>query len=429
VFVDWSKLGQTLSQQAAQDTPPAPPKPVITTVDDQLDPVRKNVKDAAKAVLTWLAQAVDHGEDVNLDDVLDACLRPGPDSTRVNFNALTEQINATLGTDFTAKRIRTAVRHLRQARRQAARRTPRTRKPCPLDASLALHDRIAEARAQEADGSLELALDILAAIRSAAGRLIDHDFGEGIPDAIDPQTLATRFAELRFDGSGHDASRAIERLLRTLRDCDGDPEADMRLVIDGTRVVTDLAGADSLAGVMARLNVLVAGRYLLDSATYVQRLVALADRAEQLHDEAATKKLLRRVKDLPEDRRIPSPLRVASYCLNNAATHVFDRLLDGRLRGEALLGLARRCVERMQQRDSGFQLLRVTRLIEAVTVAQLSHDDTAVRNLITGWGESTTLRVLEDLAKFDNNALMVRAAEHHAAAALPALHRRLIRAA
>jgi len=120
VFVDWSKLGPSLSQQAASDTPPTPPRPIITTVDDQLDPLRKNVKDAAKAVLTWLAQAVDHGEDVNLDDVLDACLRPGPDSSRVNFNALTEQINATLGTDFTAKRIRTAVRHLRQARRQAA---------------------------------------------------------------------------------------------------------------------------------------------------------------------------------------------------------------------------------------------------------------------------------------------------------------------
>jgi len=429
VFVDWSKLGPSLSQQAARDTTPTPPRPIITTVDDQLDPLRKNVKDAAKAVLTWLAQAVDHGEDVNLDDVLDACLRPGPDSSRVNFNALTEQINATLGTDLSPKRVRTAVRHLRKARRQAAGRTPRVRKPCPLDAALALRQRIAEAQASDDDAPLELALDILAAIRSAAGRLIDHDFGEGIPDAIDPQTIATRFAELRFDGSPHDASRAVKRLLRTLRDCDGEPEADMRLVIDGTRVVTDLAGADSLPGVMARLNVLVAGRYLLDSATYVRRLIALADRAEQLHDDAATKKLLRRAKDLPEDRRIPSPLRVASYCLNNAATHVFDRLLDGRLRGDALLGLARRCVQRMQQRDSGFQLLRVTRLIEAVTLTQLHHDDAAVRRLVTGWGEMTTLGVLEDLAKFDNNALMVRAAEHHAAAALPALRRRLIRAA
>ncbi len=429
VFVDWSKLGPSLSQHAANDTPASTPRPIITTVDDQLDPVRKNVKDAAKAVLTWLAHAVDHGEALNLDEVIDACLRPGPDSTRVNFNALTDQINATLGTDFTAKRIRTAVRHLRKARRQIVKNTPRVRKPCPLDASLALRDRIAEAQADDADASLDLALDILAAIRAAAGRLIDHGFGEGIPDAIDPQTLAHRFAELRFDGTPHDESRAVQRLLRTLRDCDGDPEADMRLVIDGTRVVTDLTGADSLPGVMARLNVLVAGRYLLDSATYVQRLVALADRAEQLHDDAATRKLLRRVKDLPEDRRIPSPLRVASYCLNNAATHVFDRLFDGRLRGDALLGLARRCVERMQQRDSGFQLLRVTRLIEAVTVAQLTHDDAPVRSLITGWGEALTLRVLEDLAKFDNNAWMVRAAEHHATAALPALHHRLIRAA
>lgn len=434
VFVDWSKLGPTLCDQAARETPAPPPRPVVTTVDDQLDPVRKNVKDAAKAVLAWLSQAVSHGEDSNLDAVLDACLRPGPDSTRVNFNALTEQINATLGTDLTPKRVRTAVRHLRKARRQAAASKPRINAPCTLDASLALRDRIADARdaahgQADDDATLTLALDILAAVRCAAGRLIDHGFGEGIPDVIDPAAIASRFDELRFDQPHTDTGRAIDRLLRTLRDCDGEPEADMRLVIDGTRVVTDLTGADSLPGVMARLNVLVAGRYLLDSATYTQRLIALADGAEALHHDAATKKLLRRARDQPEDRRIPSPLRIASYCLNNAATHLLDRLFDGRLTGGALLTTARTCIQRMQQRDSGFQLLRVTRLIEAVTLAQLNQDPAAVRSLVTGWGEATTLAVLEDLAKFDNNELIVRAAEHHATSALPALRHRLIRAA
>jgi len=435
VFVDWTKVGPALAQRAAKQTPAPPARTRVTTVDHEVAAVRKNVQDAARAVLTWLAAAVSHEDGLDLDAVLDACLRPGPDSRGVNFNALTEQINQTLGTDLTAKRVRTAVRHLRKAHTQQAKakaKADTTPTLSTLDASLALRQRLIEARdahdTADATQRTDTALLILSAVRSAAGRLIDNGFGEGIPQSVDGPAIAARFEAL---GAAHAAGRdrALDRLLRTLRDCDGEPEADMRLVLDGSRVVGDLAGRDSLPGVLGRLNVLVAGRYLLESQDYTTQLLALADRAEALHDDPATKKLLRHARGLAQDPRLPTPLRVASYCLNNAATHLLDRLFDGRLLGEHHLARAERCIARMMQRDSGFQLLRVTRLIHALTAAHLGRDDRPVDALLTGWGESATLAVLEDLARFDNNELVIAAANHHARRVYPALARRVIRAA
>ncbi len=426
VFVDWDKAGPVLCDREAQRPAVPPARRMVTTVDEELAPLRKNVKDAAEAVLAWLADAISHDGQSNLDEVLDACLRPGPDAQGVNFNALTEHINATLGTDLTAKRVRTAVRHIRKAQ---AKKAVTTKAPRTLDASLALRERLIDGRDTQAQADhTGLALDLLAAIRSAAGRLIDNDFGEGIPASIDSQGLAQRYASFSAPAA-LTRDRAYDRLLRTLRDCDGEAESDMRLVLDGSRVVCDMLGQGSLPGVIARLNVLVAGRYLLESNDYTRRLIALADEAEALHNDPATRKLLRRIKELPEAQPTPAPLRVASYCLNNAATHLLDRLLDGRLIGEHHLRTAQHCIDRMMQRDTAFALLRITRLIHAVTLAQLTHDTLAVDELIRGWGESLTLQVLEDLARFDNNELMLRSADHHAHRHFPALARRVIRAA
>ena len=79
--------------------------------------MRKNVRDAAAAVLAWLAAVVAHDEaGGNLDGVLDRCLRPGPDIERVNFAAMAQEIKQVTGVELSPRRVQTAVNQLRAAR-------------------------------------------------------------------------------------------------------------------------------------------------------------------------------------------------------------------------------------------------------------------------------------------------------------------------
>ena len=68
-FVDGSVLGATLESHDTPDQPRRAPRPV--RIDDEVDAVRKNVRDAARAVLTWLSAVTRHdGDTPDLDAVL-----------------------------------------------------------------------------------------------------------------------------------------------------------------------------------------------------------------------------------------------------------------------------------------------------------------------------------------------------------------------
>jgi len=429
------------------------------TVDGKVDGVRLNVQDAARAVLTWVAATLDGDDPAALRQTLDQCLRPGPDIERVNFAEIARQINETLGTDYSAKRIGTAIRHLRKAHAQAVAKQHAAAAPGASDASPASgggggvgRSRLRELREQLGDGELApemLAAEVLATVRWAAGRLIDNGYGEGIPDTADLEGLRAAIdrsapsapAGATPNGNGH-AKKVAEKvaekvsgtfspvatLATTLKraEADPDPELAVRLVIDGAAVVRHLMGPRSLPGVMAELNVLVVGRSLLDSPDYTRRLLTLADAAEALHEDDATDKLQRRLRRLPEDRRVPSPRRVASYCLNNVATHLLQRLFLGELTGGQHLAVASACIERMKQGDSGFQLLRPTQIIALTTVAKLTSDGSGAQDEFRRLGERDALAVLEDLAKYDNCPSIVKAARDHAVAVFPTLEHRLI---
>ena len=95
-FVDWhdleAKMTAPASAQGGRGSRRSGRRRILRSVEAEVQPVRRNVKDAAEAVVTWVAAVLDNGQETNLNDVLDRCLRPGPDVERVNYAALAEQI-------------------------------------------------------------------------------------------------------------------------------------------------------------------------------------------------------------------------------------------------------------------------------------------------------------------------------------------------
>ena len=447
VFVDWANLEASIQRRqvrsldtASSERRSARRPRLITSVDDEAAKVRANVRDSARAILTWVSALLDHEGLADLDAVLDRCLRPGPDPASLNYAALAREIRATTGIELSPKRVRTAIEQLRKARQKQVHHIPRQSNRQRLET---LHS-LLETNFQNLFGSetpdrenlrRSIAVDVLAAVRRAAGRVIENDFGEGIPRTIDVDQLEGRFLDfvrhIVRDGSDADRKRTLptdlHRLLVTLCDYDGSSENDVRLVVDGGRVVADLMGPDSLPGIMAQLNVLVAGRQLLDSELYCAEMSRLAKAAAGLRHDPQVRRFLNWVRRLPEGQRLPSPIRVSSYCLNNAATHVLQRLFTGELTDrEAALPRVDEWIEKMRRRDSGFRLIKTTEVLYLVVVAHLMGDARKIESHFARLGNSKSLALLQNLAKYDNCEEMIRAASQHAVAALPELRHQLI---
>ncbi len=316
----------------------------------------------------------------------------------------------------------------------------------------------------------ELGIDLLAAVRAAAARVIDRGFGEHITDAIDLNVFEGRFLDYVRDTVGAIASAKPEssclasglrsrlqqdfrRLLITLADhplaqgrIAASAEHDVKLVMHGSRIVAALLGPDSLPGVLAHLNVLVVGRDLIGTDLYIAEMLRLAHTAEQLHDDEPTQQLLRWCRRQPADagRKLPGAIRVASYARSNAATRLYQRCFLGQIDPQAdapllptmrmadtglrtsYLQLADTVLGAMETSDAGFVLTLTTRLLAHTTHAQLTGDKSDAMTYFRGLGETKTLDRLESLIKFDNSDEIVRATRRLAESALPTLRHRLL---
>ncbi|MEM8739741.1 MAG: hypothetical protein AAGG38_14860 [Planctomycetota bacterium] len=459
VFVDGSVL-DAVTPSPERPPPPEPTLTVVARLNDEVAAVRKNVRDAAAAVIAWLSAVVGHEAREDLDGVLDRCLRPGPDIERVNYAALAAEIQQVVGVELSAKRVHTAITHLRAARKKkidAARAQPPTEAPPLRDALGSLHDRLRDNFAWLTDAEpaghealrRDLGTQVLTAVRSAASRVIDRDYGEGIPATVDLATLEGRFLDFVRDtlrrGVGLPANAGVgtaeadlRRLLVTLSDHHATAEAEMKLVMHGSAVVGSLLGTDSLPGVMAQLNVLVAGRAMVDTDLYVAEMLRLAELAESLREDPATATYMNWVRRRPEDQRLPSPVRVASYCRSNAATRLFDRIYAGGIDADAPAAadasrpartywqLACDTHDAMLARDGGFTLTLTGELIRHVVAAQRDHDDASGRAYVAALGQDKALARLEALIRYENNDELVAVAKQWVFAAYPALRGQLI---
>lgn len=445
-YVDWADLERRVDRQSARSMGDAAApragrrRRVLRSVDEQVGDLRRDVQASARTVLAWMAAVVDHEEGTNLEHVLDRCLRPGPDVRALNYAALAREIRETLNVDISPKRVRTAIAHLRQSRAEQPAPAPAPGLAALLEPLRRKLEANHEALRRNASADVEalrrpIAIEVLAAVRCAAGHLIENGYGEGIPDRLDLDRLQDTFLDFvrsAVSETGPDEQAAclpedLHRLLVALCDFDGSLEAHARVVVSGSRVVADLMGPDSLPGLVAQLNVLVSGRHLLDTELYCAEMLRLGRAAAALHADPNTRRFMNWVRRLADDRRVPSPIRVSSYCFNNAATHVLERLFRREL-GEAdpWLNLARGCIDHMCRRDSGFRLIRTTQLIELTVRAELSGDAVPVEDHFRSLGPAASLTLLQDLARFDNCVDLVQAARHHAVTAIPELQHQLV---
>ena len=431
-YVDMAKLEKSSAVYVNRDTTSKRSSGRVSSVDAEVKGLRRNVQDTARAVLTWLSCVTQHDHEVSLDIILDRCLRPSPDATELNYAALAEQINDTLGLNLSAKRVQTAVRHLRDAGQQAEQMPKATTPTLSLaqrfdalrDRLEANHEALLREQNTQADAQLRrsVAHDVLCVLRSAAGRLIENSFGEGIPDRVDldgTQDRLTAFVHrIVCKGQGgtdnNTLRRDLAKLLNALDHYDASADADMRLVVSGAAVVCGLAGPGSLPGVMARLNVMMVGRPILENPFFVAQMLHLADEAGKLIDDTPTCTYLSWVRHQPSDRQTPSANRVRSYCLNNAATHILQRLVTCELTGGQWFKTAQHCFDTMKKHDRGFQLLRTTEAIMLATVAELTGCDDAIRDLFERLGEADSLALLIDLRRFDNSDDLNRLVRSHA---------------
>ena len=214
----------------------------------------------------------------------------------------------------------------------------------------------------------------------------------------------------------------------------------MRLVLHGAAAVTSLMGECSLPGVMAHLNVMVAGRDLVETDLYVAEMLRLAGLAEALHDDAATEGLRQYARRLPEDRRLPSPIRVGSYCRSNAATRLYDRIHRGEFDPHApaladasltmtYLQLADATHDAMLARDGGFTLTLSTEFLRHVVHARVAGNTAALDAYLSRLGQAKALDRLEALVRYENNDALVAEAHDHAVRVHPSLQNKLICAA
>lgn len=451
IYVDFAKLESTpagtdaIKVYRSTSTPAGKTRTRVTTVQDEVNDLRVNVQDAARAVLTWVSSVTQHDSDKNLDRVLDACLRPSADATEINYAALAQEINQSLGMDLSAKRVQTAVRHLRDAASQnKSAQAPSTEPAAPTMSQRfdALHTRLQDNHDRllnglgQSDNAFRRAMahDILGVVRTSAGRLIECSFGEGIPQQVDLDATRQRFLvfiQHAVDhGLGADDQTTIHedmtRLLKALRDHDGSAEADMQLVIAGANVVADLAGPDSLLGVMARLNILMVGRPLLETDFFVTQMLDLADAAGQLINDKPTRAYMSWNRSQPDDRQTPSPNRVRSYCLNNAATHILQRLHTGELEGGRWFATAQQCFETMKTHDRGFALLKTTEAIMLCVLADLTESAEPARSFFNSLGSEKSLDLLINLRKFDNSDALNRLVRRHTTTTYPELAGQLL---
>lgn len=448
-FVDWQAMEHQLTaRQVAHREPRAGPhrstRRLLTSVDEEAGAIRTNVRDSAAAVVQWLASVMDHEGAMGPDEVVDRCLRPGPDLGRINYAAMADEINRQLAVGMTAKRLRTAIAHLRA--RHAAKPLQMHAEPSPVSRGLSalrnsLQTHHLALTAEEPAGHeilrRRIGLEILAAVRCAAGRIIENDYGEGIPEQIDLNDLEDAFLDWvrhRRVVAPHDdcvrtRSDDLHRLLVTICDYEASVDCDIRLVLAGHRVVTSLFGPGSLPGILGELNVLVAGRSLIDSPTYVAELLRLARAATRLHDDPDTRRLIQWARRRREVPGTPSPLRVRSYCLNNACTHVLEQLHRGTMSNPVRwVTHAATWFRQMTRRDSGFELVRTTHVLLLTVEAHLTGNVEPVRSHFRGLGRQRTLDVIRDMYRFDSCVALCRAAESQAATALPAVRHQLLHA-
>jgi hypothetical protein len=221
----------------------------------------------------------------------------------------------------------------------------------------------------------ELIGEILNVVRVAASRILPREYGTGITD-VDVEEVERHLlafgADLGRSGAeteeaAKDVAKDLARFLRALTDYDPTNvvASDYALVNAGARLVVALAGANSLLGLLAQLNVYVGIRKLMPAREYADAMQRIGDAAEALVNDAQTDRLHKDLsRNLPEQEELPRASRLASYCRGNLIFTALSEALEtvDRDKRKAWVVEAQAAADHVAKRDSAFHQVSWYRL-------------------------------------------------------------------
>lgn len=247
------------------------------------------------------------------------------------------------------------------------------------------------------------ALEIINLVRGAASRVLPAEYGAGIrdTDVRELEGILLEFAtRMQRESKSPPGTLATDltRLLQLLGSYNSKCVADdLAIVESGSRVVIDLVGQRHHCGLLAQLNVIVVLRDALPWNDYVDEMQRLATAAIQLRNDDETKRFgsWMRHKLTPEDR-LPSPGRLASYCLGNL---VF-RSLDAILALEATdLSQVRTAILQVRKQDGSFEQLPWYELAVAAVTCARTEDSSEIKAVICNRGKDAIMQTISQILK------------------------------
>lgn len=236
------------------------------------------------------------------------------------------------------------------------------------------------------------AISILNLVRAVVSHILPADFAENVQDAdLDEiEGMILNFARSLPANDKEQASdfqllrKDVARLLQVLQDYDVESHSDdLEIVEIGTRVIIDLVGQDHLCGLFAQLNIIVTIRELITASDYASEMSRLATKATELHKDEQTARLRRRISKLPEEDRLPSPIRLASYCRGNFIFRSLAGCLVGEMNNLEEVQVA---IETVKSLDSGFEEIASWEIAYAAVAETLSFDSVKIKAVRVKYG-------------------------------------------
>ncbi len=262
------------------------------------------------------------------------------------------------------------------------------------------------------------AVELINLVRVAAARVVPAVYGEGIHDTDldEMEGVLLSFAKSLPRETDHpqaeSVGRDLGRLFDVLRDYNGDAVADdLELVDAGCRVIIDLVGTKHICGLFAQLDIFVVLKRLLSVEEFADQMERIAVEARELHDDPGTNRLrrwMRRV--LQKNERLPSPLRLSSYCLGNAIFRLIDACLANEFHDLSRINSS---IQLVKQFDGGFEQLPWYRLAYAATIAERSGDASDLANMCRKLGRDKVAAILTKIRKHFEYDLVIEVATKH----------------
>ncbi len=284
-------------------------------------------KECAHALLN----ALEKFDRIDMDGVM------GDKRSELSWNGLSEAIQNKLGLRFSTGQLKRAIVVLQKA-------LPDDEGDSDMDMTSLVSkvvnqvESVAEALAGGSNDMQvkqeDLAVLIANLQRLAASRLIVSPWSDNLSQSdlndIERQSF-NWIRELSDQGDAlqnSDVAGVLREFLLCLQRYDESVNADFEMTASAGRMVMSLVGPASPLGVMAQHTMLLPLKGVLSLEVYTAEERRIAGEAEALQKTEATSAFMRRNHALPEEQRVPSPQRLASYALSAAASRILHAIAE-----------------------------------------------------------------------------------------------------